>query len=62
MRFVGGVVVLLAALAIAPAVAEDRKAGENPVETAFKAMSFQDKLADLDRFPDWREAAPRGVE
>lgn len=45
MRFVGGVALLLAALAIAPAVAEDLKASDNPVEAVFKAMSFQDKLA-----------------
>ena len=45
MRFVGGVAVLLAALAIAPAAAEDQKASDNSAEAAFKAMSFQDKLA-----------------
>ena len=45
MRFGGGVAVLLAALVVGPAVAEDQKASDNPVEAAFKAMSFQDKLA-----------------
>ncbi len=45
MRFAGGVAALLAVLAVADAAAEDPKTSDNSAETAFKAMSFQDKLA-----------------
>jgi cytochrome c553 len=44
MRFVGGVAALLAALAIAPAAAQDEKGNAASAEADFKALSFQDKL------------------
>ncbi len=43
--FAGRVVALVAALLIAPAVAQDQKASEDGAQADFKAMSFENKLA-----------------